>query len=155
MTSRTMAWLGVALVVVAGCSNASASSTQTPLATASPVASAVSSSAMGLIPQGRYTAEIPEGVEAAPGLWTMEIGPEGITWTNPGTGAVFSPGDVVEVTDTSIVFAPDTTCPDQDAPTEGTYAWSLDGTHLRFTVESDSCLGRRDTLVSAPWELSP
>jgi hypothetical protein len=109
-----------------------------------------------LIPPGTYMAEIPEGVEAAPGKWTMVVTPDGMVWTNPETGSVFSPGEVVKLTSTTIVFAPDPGCPDQDGePTEGSYGWSWDGGQLSFTLESDSCLGRRDTLTTAPWEPMP
>ena len=156
MTARAMAWLGIAALLVAGCSNGASSQSEASSASAAPPSATTEpSGGTGLIPAGRYTADIPEGVEAAPGHWAMTIGADGIVWNNPETGATFSPGDVVEVTSTKIVFAPDPQCPGQDEPTEGTYEWSWDGQLLRFTVESDSCLGRRDTLATAPWELAP
>jgi hypothetical protein len=140
--------------VVSSPANTSASASSTPGATStsSPAASEVTS----LLPLGTYTAEIPAGVEAAPGQWRMEITNDGITWLNPETGASFSPGDLVEVTSTTIVFAADPGCPDQGGtPTNGTYQWHTDGEQLVFTVDSDSCAGRSDTLTSAPWELAP
>lgn len=157
MTSRTRAWLGIAALLVAGCSSAASSQGEESSASASPpMATTGSSGGTNLIPPGRYTAEIPEGVEAAPGQWTMEVTRDEILWTNPETGSIFSPGEVVEVTSTRIVFAPDPGCPDQEGePTEGSYEWSWDGGQLSFTLESDSCLGRRDTLTTAPWEPTP
>ena len=126
--------------------------TATPAPTATAEPSVAASAVMGLLPLGTYTAEVPPGVETAPGIWTMQVTDEGITWVNPETGASFSPGDVVEVTPTTIVFAADPACPDQEGtPTPGTYEWQSDGVQLRFTVVSDSCAGRSDTLTSAPW----
>ena len=156
MTIRTTAWLGIAALVVAGCSNATPSQVEASADVSPSMATAGSSDAANLIPSGTYTAEVPEGVEASPGLWTMRVTPDGITWTNPETHATFSPGEVVEVTSSGIVFAPDPQCPDQAGePTEGTYEWSMDGGQLSFTLESDSCTGRSDTLTAAPWELTP
>ena len=146
---------------VAACSasgtGSSLASSSPSSATASPTtAPSASSGDTSLIPPGTYTAEIPEGVEAAPGRWRMEVTGSGIVWTNPESGSTFSPGEVVELTSTRIVFAPDPGCPDQEGePTEGSYEWSWDGGQLRFTLESDSCLGRRDTLTTAPWEPTP
>lgn len=153
MTHGVTAFLGTAVLLVAGCSNAASSPSRAPSAgVPSPATSRAASGGTSLIPPGRYTAEIPEGLEAAPGIWTMEVTPEAITWTNPG-GTSFSPGELVEVTSTTIVFGPDPGCPDQEGgPTEGAYTWSVDGGQLTFTFASDSCLGRRDTLTAAPWE---
>jgi hypothetical protein len=137
---HSVAWLGTAFLAIAGCSS-----------TASPAATTVGATT---IPPGTYTADIPEGVEAASGTWTMQVTEDAITWTHP-EGQIFSPGDVVEVTSDRIVFASDPACPDQDEPTEGTYQWEVVGSELSFTVESDSCAGRRDTLTSATWELAP
>jgi hypothetical protein len=156
MTFRITAWLGVAALLVAGCSNATPSQGEESASASPPMATTGSSGGTNLIPSGTYTADIPEGVEAAPGQWTMEVTPDGIVWTNPETRTTFSPGEVVEVTSTGIVFAPDPQCPDQEGePTEGSYEWSWDGGQLSFTLESDSCLGRRDTLTTAPWEPTP
>lgn len=155
MTFRTTAWLGIAALLVAGCSGATASPAEESAGASPPLATSGSSESTDLIPSGTYTAEIPEGVEAAPGQWTMDVGPDGIVWTHPG-GSTFSPGDVVEVTSNGIVFAADPQCPDQDGePTEGSYEWSWDGEQLTFTLQSDSCPGRRDTLTTAPWEPTP
>jgi hypothetical protein len=132
------------------------SNSSSPASASPTTATTESNGDPNLIPPGRYTAEIPEGVEASSGRWTMEVTRDAISWTNPETGSTFSPGDVVELTSTRIVFAPDPACPDQEGePTQGSYEWSWDGGQLRFTLESDSCLGRRDTLTTAPWEPTP
>jgi hypothetical protein len=105
-----------------------------------------------LIPAGAYAAEVPAGVEAAPGRWVMELKSSGILWTNPENGSTFSPGTVTEITKDTIVFGPDPGCPDQGgSPTPGTYKWAVEAGQLRFTFVSDSCAGRRDTLSTAPW----
>lgn len=147
----------VAACSASGTGSSLVSSSPSPASASQPTATTTGSSAgANLIPAGTYTAEIPEGVEAAPGRWTMEVTQDLILWTNPETGSTFSPGEVVEVTNTRIVFAPDSGCPDQGGePAEGSYDWSWDGVQLSFTLESDSCLGRRDTLTSAPWEQAP
>ena len=146
----------VAACSASGTGSSAVSSSPSPASASPPMATTGSSGGTNLIPQGRYAAEIPEGVEASSGRWTMEVTRDAISWTNPETGSTFSPGDVVELTSTTIVFAPDPACPDQEGePTQGSYEWSWDGSQLRFTLESDSCLGRRDTLTTAPWEPTP
>ena len=146
----------VAACSASGTGSSAVSSSPSPASASPPMATSGSSPGTDLIPPGRFTAEIPEGVEASPGRWTMEITQDEIVWTNPETGSTFSPGDVVEVTSTRIVFAPDPGCPDQEGePTQGTYEWYWEGGQLSFTLESDSCLGRRDTLTAAPWEAAP
>ena len=141
----------MAALLVAGCANAASPSEAQSAGASQPVAT-TQGSGTDLIPPGRYTTELPAGLEGAPGLWQMDITPEAITWTSP-EGNSFSPGEVVEVTTTTIVFAPDPECPDQAGePTEGSYEWSVDGGQLTFTLVSDSCAGRRDTLTAAPWE---
>lgn len=154
MRHRFVAGLGIAFLAIAGCSNQvsppadrSASSPSQPVAT-------TPTSGGGTIPPGTYTADIPEGVEAQAGTWTMEVTGNAITWTHP-EGMTFSPGELLEVTGSRIVFAADPACPDQDDPTEGAYQWEANGRELSFTVESDSCAGRRDTLTSATWDLAP
>ena len=82
----------------------------------------------------------------------MEVAADGITWTNPQNGATFSPGEVTEITSITIVFAADPGCPDQQSPTAGTYDWRVDAGQLIFTLVSDSCAGRRDTLTPSPWK---
>jgi hypothetical protein len=151
--------LMITTLVVAGCSTGASSPTgdQSPspaapsgTPTAEPSTAAIDVTA--LIPAGTYAAEVPAGREAAPGRWVMKLDSSGILWTNPENGTTFSPGTVSEVTNDTIVFAPDPGCPGQGgAPTPGTYTWKLDAGHLRFTFISDSCAGRRDTLSTAPW----
>jgi hypothetical protein len=146
----------VAACSASGTGSSLVSSSPSPASASPTTATTASSSGTNLIPPGRYTAEIPEGVEASSGRWTMEVTQDAILWTNPETGSTFSPGEVVEVTSTRIVFAPDPGCPDQvGEPTEGSYEWSWGGGQLSFTLESDSCLGRSDTLTTAPWEPTP
>ena len=147
------AWVGIALLVIAGCSSAASppdGSTPSP----SLAATTGTSGGASTIPPGTYTADIPEGVEAHPGTWRMEVTENAISWTNPD-GVTFSPGEVLEVTSDRIVFAADPACPDQEEPTDGAYGWEVAGNELSFTVESDSCAGRRDTLTAAAWELAP
>jgi hypothetical protein len=151
MSFRTTALLGMTALLVAGCASAVSPSEGQSAGASQPVAT-TQASGTNTIPPGRYLAELPAGLEGAPGLWQMDITPEAVTWTSP-EGNSFSPGDLVEVTATRIVFAPDPECPDQAGePTEGTYEWSVDGGQLSFTLVSDSCAGRRDTLTAVPWE---
>jgi hypothetical protein len=155
MTFRRTAWLGIAGLVFAGCSSTTQSQGEESAGVIPSMATTESSVSADVILPGTYTADIPAGVAAAPGEWTMEVGPDSIVWIHP-EGQRFSPGDVVEMTSAGIVFAADPSCPDQGGePTEGSYEWSWDGDQLRFTLDSDSCTGRRDTLTRAPWELAP
>lgn len=155
-TSRSATWLGLAALVVAGCSSVPPPRAGEESAGVSPSVETTGSSVNAdVIPPGTYTADVPAGVEAASGQWTMEIGADSIVWTHP-EGHSLSPGDVLEMTSTEIVFAADPGCPDQGGePTDGRYEWSWDGEAVSFTLDSDSCAGRRDTLTSAPWQLEP
>jgi len=165
MNRTRAAIVGVAIGtwMIAGCSNAAAPPpTGTPAAPATaPIAVTNAPSTMAIdvsafIPAGSYSADIPAGLEAAPGTWTMRIDAAGLTWTNPETGATFTPGKVEDVTNSTIVFAPDPACPGQGgSATAGTYQWQLDAGQLAFTVLSDSCAGRRDTLTATPWTQVP
>ena len=155
--------LMITTLAVAGCSTGAlsptggqspspAAPTGTPSAGTTAEPSRAPIDVTALIPTGTYAAEVPAGREAAPGRWVMQLDSSGILWTNPGNGARFSPGTVTELTNDTIVFAPDPGCPDQGgSPTPGTYTWKLDAGQLRFTFVSDSCAGRRDTLSTAPW----
>jgi hypothetical protein len=131
-----------------------AAAAPTPVVTSAPTTVAIDVTAF--LPAGTYSAEVPAGLEAGPGTWTLEIGPDGLMWTNPENGATFSPGRVVELTSSTIVLGPDSGCPGQDGgPTAGTYEWQLDAGQLAFTLVSDSCAGRSDTLTASPWTLVP
>jgi hypothetical protein len=154
---RTASGLLVVATMLASCSSVTDGGSAQVSRTADPsLPSAPSASAASLLPLGRYVAEVPPGVEAAPGTWRMTITENGITWVNPLTGSSFSPGDVLDVSSTTIVLAPDPQCPDQGADaTTGTYGWEFDGSVLTFALEADSCAGRRDTLTAAPWTITP
>jgi hypothetical protein len=180
-TGAAVVGVAIASWVIAGCSSAASTpGTQasrapatpavtaapaTPIATAAPATASVARTSApttaandvtAFLPAGSYTAEVPEGMEGAPGTWKMEIGPGGLMWTNPQNGSKFSPGEVVEITSSTIVLGPDPGCPNQDgAPTAGTYEWQLDAGQLTLTHVSDSCAGRRDTLTASPWTLVP
>ena len=151
----TVAWL------IAGCSSTSPSpggqaSSSTPSSAAPGSATTAAVDVTAFLPAGSYSVEIPAGMEAAPGRWVLEIAAGGLMWTNPENGARFSPGTVVEVTSSTLVLGPDPACPDQvGAPTAGTYRWQRNAGQLSFTLVSDSCAGRRDTLIAAPWTLVP
>jgi hypothetical protein len=171
-TGAVVVGVAVASWLIAGCSSvASSPASPTSVAPASPsvtaapataslaVTSAPTTDAIDLtafIPAGSYSAEVPAGLEAAPGTWTLEVAADGLMWTNPENGATFSPGEVVELTSSTIVLGPDPGCPGQDpAPTAGTYQWQLNAGQLAFTLVSDSCAGRSDTLTASPWTLVP
>jgi hypothetical protein len=141
-------------LLVAGCSAAAPPSpTPTPQPTPTPAPSYTAVDPTSQLPAGKYEANITQsGLEAPPGVWKMDLSKDGIVWHNPYNGSVFSPGVIIEVTSSTIVFAPDPECPGQGgAPGTGTYDWKLDQGQLKFTVVSESCLGRRDTLITAPW----
>ena len=176
-TGAVVVGAAIASWLIAGCSSMTSSpasqpsrapatgpaaGTASPLVTAAPAGAATGApTTAGLdvtafLPAGSYSADVPAGLEAAPGLWKLEIAADGLMWTNPENGATFSPGKVVEVTSSTIVLGPDPGCPDQvGGPTAGTYGWLLDGGQLTLTLVSDSCAGRRDTLTASPWTLVP
>lgn len=158
--------LAAAALLLTGCAGIAATPspaptampTATPTASPAPTASPTPSPAPTVaditqfIPAGRYSMEMPTGAEAAPGTWLIEVSPGGIEWTNPENGSRFSPGKILEVTATTLVFGADPGCPDQSSgATSGSYTYTKEGNNFVFALVADSCAGRRDTMILAPW----
>jgi len=155
MLRRVLIVLAVASVAaVATACTPTASPAASPGAGSTPSPAAVAS-ASGSPLYGTYTATLPDGLNAAPGTWTLSIGPSGANFTHPD-GHTFSPGAVQELTATEVVFAADAQCPVQSGtPTPGRYRWARAGATLTLDVVSDSCGDRIDTLTPSDWSVKP
>ncbi len=91
------------------------------------------------------------GVQTPPGEWRLEITSSGATLTDP-SGNEFPPGDPIDISEESIVFAPDPQCPVQEGtPGQGTYEWGLEGDDLMFIEVEDTCRDRAFLLTAQSW----
>ncbi|MEO8272696.1 MAG: hypothetical protein ABI620_01350, partial [Chloroflexota bacterium] len=70
--------------------------------------------------RGTWTADV-QGTTASSGIWTLEISSSNMTLQNPVGGDLFSIGPI-SVSETSLVLAADSGCPDQATVTDGTYS---------------------------------
>lgn len=127
--------------------------TATPVATAAPAATPLPAITTPADLRGTWTADV-EGTTASSGIWTLNISESNLTLQNPVGGDLFSLGPTA-ISETALVLAADSGCPDQTTVTDGTYTLKLTGNSLAITVISDSCGDRRATLVSAPWTRKP
>jgi hypothetical protein len=143
-----------ALALAAGGCNATGATplptaTTAPLATAAPQSTPLPAITTPADLQGTWTSDV-EGTSASSGIWTLTISNSNWTLQNPVGGDLFSIGPIA-VTETSLLLAADSGCPDQSTVTTGTYTLALTGDSLKITLVSDSCGDRSATLVAGPW----
>ena len=154
---RVVVFVAIGALALAGCGGEQPSSSSTASESASVEASESAATSQGgplagspLIGTFRTTVGAND-FNTPTGDWQLRIDEAGMTFVQPD-GFDFSPGDVVSVSASEVVFAADPECPTQEGiPTEGTYTWALDDA-LVFTVVSDTCRDRAALLTQAPWE---
>jgi hypothetical protein len=127
--------------------------TTTPVTTAAPPATPLPAITTPVDLRGTWTADV-EGTTASSGIWRLEISSSNMTLQNPVGGDLFSLGPIA-VSETSMVLAADSGCPDQTTVTDGTYTLKLTGNSLVITLVSDSCGDRSATLVASAWTRKP
>jgi hypothetical protein len=157
MTRRPAAGLLLTIAIAAACNATGAkplpTATAIPVTTAAPAATPLPAITTPADLRGTWTADV-EGTTASSGIWTLNISASNLTLQNPVGGDLFSLGPTA-ISETSLVLAADSGCPDQTSVTEGTYTLKLNGDSLVITLVSDSCGDRSATLVSAPWTRKP
>ena len=153
MTPRPAAALLLTIAIAAACNATGAqplpTATAIPVTTAAPAATPLPAITTPADLRGTWTADV-EGTTASSGIWTLNISESNLTLQNPVEGDLFSLGPTA-ISETSLVLAADSGCPDQTTVTDGTYTLKLNGDSLVITLVSDSCGDRSATLVTGPW----
>jgi hypothetical protein len=146
------------LALLAAACNATAATPIPPAATQLVVTAAPAATPLPVITtpadlRGTWTADV-EGTSASSGIWTLEISRSNLTLQNPVGGDLFSLGPI-SMSETTLLLAADSGCPEQTSVTTGNYTLARTGDALRITLVSDSCGDRSATLTAAPWARKP